>query len=94
MCIRDRRPISKVLLKSVNKRKKSACKTFTLRNIKPWEILECSDLEDLIRDQLQDDVIEEFDVGYLQSNTVVSIRSKEDLVEVWSTMSKGTNVTL
>ena len=65
-----------------------------MRNIKPWEILECSDLEDLIRDQLQDDVIEEeFDVGYLQSNTVVSIRSKEDLVKVWSTMCKGTNVT-
>ena len=85
------RPISKVLLKSVNKRKKGACKTFTLRNIKPWEILECSDLEDSVRDQLQDDVIEEeFDVGYLQSNTVVSIRSKEGLVEVWSTMSKST----
>jgi len=89
-------PITKVLLKAVNKKKKNAgAKMFTLRNVDSSLINTCSQLKALIRDQLRSDITEgNFDIGYLQSNTVISIRSKEDLAEIWSSLRKGTNVTL
>ena len=49
----------------------------------------------LIRDQLRNEITEgNFYIGYLQSNTVISIRSKEDLAEIWATIKRGANVTL
>ena len=49
----------------------------------------------LIRDQLRNDITEgNFDIGYLHSNTVISIRNKDDLAEIWASLKKGTNVTL
>ena len=56
----------------------------------------CDHLKTLIRAQLQDDIQRtgDFDVGYLQNSTVVSLRSPEDIQEIWSSMIKGTKVTL
>lgn len=51
----------------------------------------------LIGDQLRNDIIKgNFDIGYLQSNTVtvISIRSKDDMAEIWASLKRGTNVTL
>ena len=31
-------------------------------------------------------------MGYLQNNTVVSIRNKEDLSEIWTSLQKGANI--
>ena len=48
---------------------------------------------------MQDDNIirtGDFDVGYVQNNSVVTLRSHEDIRvhEIWSTLSKGTKVIL
>jgi len=58
--------INKMLLKVMNKVKKRLYKMFTIRNIKPSEILCVYNLTGLIRTQLKGDVVaEEFDVGYV-----------------------------
>ena len=82
-------PIAKVLLKTVNKKKKNAgAKTFTLRNVDSSIINTCSQMKALIRDQLRNDITEKnFDIGYLQSSTVISIRNKDDLAEISSMSS-------
>ena len=92
----QQQPITKVLLKAVNKKKKNAgAKTFTLRNANSSLVNTYSQMKALIRDQLRSDITEgNFDIGYLQSNTVISIRSKEDLAEIWSSLRKGISVTL
>ena len=55
----------------------------------------CSQLKTLIKAQLQDDIrTGDFDVGYVQNNSVVTLRSHEDIHEIWSTLSKGTKVIL
>ena len=33
-------------------------------------------------------------MGYLQNNTVVSIRNEEDLSEIWTSLQKGANIML
>ena len=46
-------------------------------------------LERVIRDQLFDEIIRStFDVGYIQGSHTVTIRNKEDLLEVWSNSKK------
>ena len=94
-----RTTISKVLIKAVkgdSSGKKADGKTFTLRNIDPSKVKTCSQLKTLIRAQLQEDIRTrgDFDVGYIQSNSVVTLRSSEDMQEIWNTLSKGTKVTL
>ena len=87
--------IKKVLLKAVSKSNKKDPKTFTLRNIQSSHISTCHELKFLIRAQLQEDMIkEDFDVGYLQNSTVISIRSTDDLLEVWENIRRGKNITL
>ena len=87
--------IKKVLLKAVRKSNKKDPKTFTLRNIQSSHISTCHELKFLIRAQLQEDMIkEDFDVGYLQNSTVISIRSTDDLLEVWENIRRGKNITL
>ena len=50
---------------------------------------------EVVRNQLQGDVTEKnFEVGYLQGTTVVSVRTNEDLAEVWGNIQNGSNVTL
>ena len=48
-----------------------------------------------IKVQLSQDITEDdFDIGYLQGNTVVSIRSKADLDDIWEGQRRGLNTTL
>ena len=87
--------ISKVLLKAVSKHCGKSASVFSLRHINSSSINTCSQLRALIREQLQTDVIQgSFDVGYLQNNTVVSIRNEEDLSEIWTSLQKGANIML
>ena len=93
-----RTTISKVLIKAVKSEssgKKAEGKTFTLRDIDPSKVRTCCHLKTLIRAQLQEDIhTGDFDVGYIQNNSVVTLRSPEDIQEVWSSLSRGTKVTL
>ena len=70
-------------------------KIFTLRDIRPEAMTSCTALKILIKAQLSQDITEEdFDIGYLHGNTVVSIRSKADLNELWEGLRRGLNTTL
>ena len=86
--------IPKVLVKAVCKSvpKKDACvKTFTLRNVDIEQVSTRDQLKAVIRSQLTDDVIirGDFDVGYYQASTVVTIRSPQDVREVWNDVKQG-----
>lgn len=83
--------IQKVLLKAVTKSKKSQ-KTFTLRDIDTGAVVSRDTLKNLIRTQLNQEIVasNKFDVGFIQGSTVVNIRSKEDLRDVWSDILKVT----
>ena len=85
--------VSKVLLKAVGSARKDL-KTFTLHNVDTISVKTQEKLKLLIRTQLQNDMLEDFDVGYLQGSTVVNIRSSEDLDEVWNDIRRGKNVVL
>ena len=92
------RIISKLLMKAVErsgtKGKKDKGKTFTLRDLNPSTLQTCTQLKTLIKVQLGADLIDEFDIGYIQGNTIVSLRSSRDIQEVWSSVLKGENITL
>ena len=51
-------------------------------------------LKQVIKLQLAGDVTDDFDVGYHQATTVVSIRSTQDVIEVWNDVKKGVKVVL
>ena len=86
--------ISKVLIKCVSKENKKESKTFSLRNVDSSVITSCVTLKALIKAQLRDDVGKEFDVGYQHNNSIVNTRSSDDLLELWSNIRQGKNVTL
>lgn len=87
--------VGKVLLKAVARSGKKSAKTFTLRNINVSDVDTCSLLKSLIRAQLREDISAyDFDVGYLNGASVVSIRNEDDLAEIWSSLLKGDKVTL
>ena len=87
--------ISKVLVKAFTKGSKKDPKIYTLRNINPDEVSTVHKLECVIRDQLFDEISRSrFDIGYIQGSHTVTIRSKEDLLEVWSNIKKGSNIVL
>ena len=49
----------------------------------------------LIRKQVDEEVVnDEFDVGYLQGSNVITMRNKEDIMELWSTLLKGSNTVI
>ena len=83
-----------MLLKAVCKSTKQSSKTFTLRDVDIASVNSRDQLKMVIKEQLQDDLVKEFDVGYYQSSTVVSIRSPQDLAEVWNDFKGGKKVTL
>ncbi len=89
-------PIKKVLLKAVSRGSKGKePKLFTLRDIRPEAMTSCTALKILIKAQLSQDITEEnFDIGYLHGNTVVDIRSKADLDELWDGLRRRLNTTL
>ena len=85
--------IKKLLIKAVSDSTKKEAKTFTLRNVNPIITKTCERLKDLIREQLMDDIIPyDFDVGYIEGNTVVSLRTTQDILEVWSSINQGKKV--
>lgn len=89
--------VEKVMLKAVCKGVKKDPKTFTLRNINTDEVLSCGMLKHVIKSQLCGDIIsceDNFDVGVVQGSNVVSIRTKEDLMDVWNDIKKGNKVIL
>ena len=87
--------ISKVLVKAFTKESKKDSKIFTLRNINPNEVSTVHKLECIIRNQLFDEKSRSsFDIGYIQGSHTVTIRSKEDLLEVWFNMKKGSYYSL
>lgn len=89
--------ISKILIKAcVNGGSNKESKTFSLRNLNTSDLTSVDNLRNVIKSQLKSEVqqTKSFDVGYLQGNTVVSIRSREDLLEVWANIKKGDSVTL
>ena len=87
--------VTKVLLKAVAKYDKKKSKTFTLRNISAASLSTCATLKFLIRAQLQEDIISsDFDVGYVNGTNIVSLRSGDDLAEIWSRLLKGDKLVL
>ena len=91
--------VPKLLIKAVCKSssKKEAvktCKTFTLRDVNVAQVVTRDQLKRVIKQQLDDDVIDNFDVGYYQAATVVTIRSPQDVMEVWNDVKKGVKVVL
>ena len=87
--------IEKVHLKAVTKgTSKKKEKVFTLRRIETSKVVSCTELKKLIHQQLSGDIInwEKFDVGYIslsnRSEKVITIRTKEDLTEVWKDIIK------
>ena len=87
--------VSKILLKAMGSLAKKDPKTFTLRNVDTVGVNSEEKLKLLIRTQLHKDIVSgEFDVGYLQGSTVVSIRSSQDLLEIWNDVRKGTKTIL
>lgn len=87
--------IDKLLLKAVMKGKPKESKMFTLRNLDPNRIVSCKDLMREIQVQLSEDMTgSTFDVGFIQGNSAVSIRSNKDLVEIWDLVQKGKNIVL
>ena len=53
-------------------------------------------LEGVIREQLCDEIcpVGCFDIGYLQGSNTITLRNKEDIVEVWANIKKGKNIML
>ena len=70
-------------------------KTFTVRNVSTATVTSVDGLKDLIKTQLLGEVANKFDLGYIMhGSSVVSLRSKEDILEVWSNVNKGANIIL
>jgi len=46
----------------------------------------------LIKNQLQDDIVSQFDVGVVRGNSVVLVRNQEDIMDVWKDTKRGSKV--
>ena len=87
--------VKKILVKAVDKDKGKDSKIFTLRNIPTDSVSSCGDLKRVIKNQLDKDIIDSpFDVGFMQNNSAISIRSDEDLIEIWDQVHSGKIITL
>ena len=68
---------------------------FTIRNINTTQVSSISRLVELIRAQLKGDIIaEDFDVGYVSGNNLISLRNKEDVSEIWTSANRGQTIVL
>ena len=76
---RARPVINKLLLRAFTKSSKNP-KTFMLRDVPIYTT--CEDLKEEIRAQLEGDVKQEFDVGYLEGSIQISIQTSHDLSEI------------
>ena len=87
----------KLLIKVVEKGEKQTKdpgKIFTLRNVNPTSVSSMEGLKSLIRAQLADDIVDRFDIGYIHSNKIISLRSKEDVIELMSCVQKNDKILL
>lgn len=80
----SRMKVRKLLLKAFSKSVKKDWKMFTLRDVDASSILSRDDLKEEIRVQLRDDIKEDFDVGYIQGCNLISVRSSQDVAEIWN----------
>lgn len=90
-------PLNRVLLKAVLKGGNvKDGKIFTIRNVDTTVISSCDDLKKTIKQQLSEDITtDDFDIGFVDGSSIVRLRNKEDLVEVWSGLRKtGSKMTL
>ncbi len=81
-------------MKAFCKGSKKDPKTFTLRDVPTAAISSCKQLKQEIRAQLHEDIVRDFVVGYIQGSTPVSIRTSNDLMDIWDEVSKGEKVLL
>ena len=82
--------ISKLMLKAYYVGKNS--KLFTLRNVNMNLV---RSLQATIRYQFENDIVgDDFDVGYVNGNNMISIRTSVDLLEIFSDMKSGVKVTM
>ena len=58
------------------------------------QIISIDDIRSPIRKNFSRDVGEEFDVGYIQGTTIIRVRSKDDIDEMWSEIQKSKNTSL
>ena len=85
----------KVLLKAVSKVGKSGSKMFTLHSIDSGKVASCDTLKTEIRGQLHGDIVSnDFDVGYISGNSIISTHNPDDLAEIWSDIKKGSKIIL
>ena len=84
---------NKLLLKVFSKSKK-ASKTFTLRSFTLTMISSVKKLKEEIKSQLHNDMVQDFDLGFLEGSTQVSVQSSNDCLEMWSDFSQGKKVIL
>ena len=52
------------------------------------------DLKSLIKVQLANDLVDRFDIGHVQNNKVISLRSKEDIADLMSSVQTGESILL
>ena len=83
-------PLKKVLLKAVTKKgTKSDSKMFSLRNLNMATMKTTSELKNVIREGLQDEISpKDFDVGYVQGSNIIRICNRDDIAELSSLISK------
>lgn len=82
-------------MKVVSKTGKKDAKIFTTRSIDTEKIISRDALKTAIRGQLRKDIIRtDFDVGFMNGNSVISIRNQEDLSEIWINLCKDKKVML
>ena len=84
---------NKLLLKAFSESKK-ASKTFALRNLTLTMISSVEKLKEEIKSQLCDDMVQDFDLGFLEGFTQLSIPTSNDITEMWSDFSQGKKVIL
>ena len=80
--------LDKVLVKAACKSNLKEVKLFTIRDVDFGSMETLTDLKMLIKDQLRDDLRKTFDVGYVQGTNVITIRSMEDMDEMWLELKK------
>ena len=69
---------------------KDSGKIFTLRNINPVSVSKVEVLKSLIKAQLGNDLVDRFDIGHVQNNKIISLRSKEGIADLMSSHSVQT----
>ena len=79
----------------VSKVGKSRSKMFTLCSIDSAKVASRDTLTAEIRGQLRGDIVSnDFDVGYISGNSIISIRNPDDLAEIWPDIKKGSETVL